>query len=81
VAVLDEDLRRACLKALTLSRGACRAFAQAMTWEESARHFLDNVAHAAALPGLVPGLRSFDLPAIQPPNSPGHALPAATARK
>jgi glycosyltransferase involved in cell wall biosynthesis len=43
VGVLDSDLRQACLEALHLSRAACRAFAQGMTWEESARRFLGHV--------------------------------------
>lgn len=46
VGVLDADLRKACLAALTLSRDACRAFALGMTWEESARCFLSNVKRA-----------------------------------
>src|SRR5262249_6912383 len=40
VAVLDEDLRAACLRALVLSRTHCRAFAESMSWDESARCFL-----------------------------------------
>jgi glycosyltransferase involved in cell wall biosynthesis len=43
VGILDGDLRTACLGALSLSRETCRAFAQEMTWEASARHFLANV--------------------------------------
>ena len=43
VAVLDEDLRGACLKALALSREACRGFAERMSWEASARCFLAHV--------------------------------------
>jgi glycosyltransferase involved in cell wall biosynthesis len=46
IAVLAEDLRAACLDALTLSRTDCRAFAETMTWEESARCFLANVERA-----------------------------------
>jgi len=46
VAVLDEDLRAACLDALALSRPACRAFAETMSWEESARGFLANLERA-----------------------------------
>jgi len=46
VGVLDEDLQRACLEALECSREECRAFALKMTWEESARIFLDHVAQA-----------------------------------
>jgi glycosyltransferase involved in cell wall biosynthesis len=43
VAALDEDLRSACLKALTIPRAACRRYAEAMTWEESARCFIGNL--------------------------------------
>ncbi len=51
VAVVDEDLRAACLKALALSRTACRAHAETMSWEASARCFLENVERASsALP-------------------------------
>jgi glycosyltransferase involved in cell wall biosynthesis len=44
VGVLDEDLRTAALRALTIDRAACRAFASRMTWERCARMFLDNLA-------------------------------------
>jgi glycosyltransferase involved in cell wall biosynthesis len=47
VAALDADLRAACLKALTLSRTQCRAFALGKTWEASARIFLANVRRVA----------------------------------
>ncbi len=43
VGVLDEDLRRACLAALGLSRQACRAFALDHSWERSAGQFLRNL--------------------------------------
>jgi len=43
VGALDSDLGAACLKALTLSREACRAFALTMTWRRSARCFIANV--------------------------------------
>jgi glycosyltransferase involved in cell wall biosynthesis len=46
LGVLDEDLRRACLEALELSRADCRAFALTMSWEASARIFLEHVAKA-----------------------------------
>ncbi|HLH93758.1 MAG TPA: glycosyltransferase family 1 protein [Xanthobacteraceae bacterium] len=49
VAALDEDLRAACLKSLTLSRAACRAYAKTMTWDESARCFLNNLKSSGAL--------------------------------
>ena len=47
VGVLDEDLRRACLGALDLSRTVCREFALSRTWEKSARLFVQHVAEAA----------------------------------
>jgi hypothetical protein len=47
VAALDENLRAACLRALALPRAACRQYAESMSWDESARCFLDNVAHAS----------------------------------
>jgi glycosyltransferase involved in cell wall biosynthesis len=42
VGALNEDLRAACLEALTVSRGVCREFALARTWEKSARQFLSH---------------------------------------
>ena len=50
VGVLDEDLRRACLEALELSRHDCRDFALDMTWEASARTFIEHVANATHNP-------------------------------
>jgi glycosyltransferase involved in cell wall biosynthesis len=47
VGALDEDLRAACLGALKVSRQACRDFALTMTWEKSARLFVQHVADAA----------------------------------
>ena len=46
--VLDEDLRAACLKALTIPREAPPAWAQRFTWDESARQFLDAVEMSRA---------------------------------
>jgi 1,2-diacylglycerol 3-alpha-glucosyltransferase/glucuronosyltransferase len=48
IGVLDDDLRRACLAALGISRSACRAFALDHTWEMSARQFLGH-AHTVAV--------------------------------
>jgi len=41
--VLDEDLRKACLEALTIPREQAREYSMRFTWEESARQFLDNI--------------------------------------
>jgi glycosyltransferase involved in cell wall biosynthesis len=54
VAVLDEDLRAACLKALGLSREACRAFAKTRSWDDSARAFLDNIERAGVVGSTTP---------------------------
>src|SRR3981189_561674 len=46
IGVLDEDLRTACMRALHVSRKACRSFALSRSWEVSARQFrghLDRV--------------------------------------
>lgn len=48
VGALDEDLRAACMSALTLSREACRTFALAHSWENSARQFIQHVSRVAA---------------------------------
>ena len=47
VGVLDEDLRKACLGALTISREACRDHAMTYTWDRSARQF---IGHLRSLP-------------------------------
>lgn len=41
--VLDADLRKACLDALTIPRQKARDFALRFTWEQSARQFLANI--------------------------------------
>lgn len=43
VGALDDDLRAACLAALTLSRDACREFAASRSWGACAQVFIDNV--------------------------------------
>jgi glycosyltransferase involved in cell wall biosynthesis len=66
VGVLNDDLRAACLEALTVSRQACVEFAAGHTWEASARVFVehardvratgpesDTVQFAAERPGFV----------------------------
>jgi glycosyltransferase involved in cell wall biosynthesis len=44
IGALDHDLRAACLRALTMSRETCRAFALERSWENSARQFIGNLA-------------------------------------
>jgi glycosyltransferase involved in cell wall biosynthesis len=48
VGYLDEDLRRAAMRALTIDRTACRDYALRFSWERCARQFLDNIHHAHA---------------------------------
>jgi glycosyltransferase involved in cell wall biosynthesis len=43
VGALDQDLRAACLKALEISRQACRDFALQYSWENCARQFIDHL--------------------------------------
>jgi len=47
IGVLDEDLRAACLAALKIPRAACRDFALAYSWENSARQFIGHVEKVA----------------------------------
>jgi glycosyltransferase involved in cell wall biosynthesis len=47
VGALDADLRLACLAALECSREACRNFAGRLTWQNSARIFLQHVTEGA----------------------------------
>jgi glycosyltransferase involved in cell wall biosynthesis len=47
VAVLDEDLRAACLQAMSIPRKACRAFALKRSWRASAEQFVGNLVPAA----------------------------------
>jgi glycosyltransferase involved in cell wall biosynthesis len=66
--VLDEDLRAACLKALTLSREDAREHSMRFTWKESARQFLENIEASrsdlklkvATSPGPVRSARAFE---------------------
>jgi glycosyltransferase involved in cell wall biosynthesis len=46
VGALDEDLRRAALKALELPRARCREHALRFSWSACARQFLDQLAPA-----------------------------------
>ena len=46
IAVLDEDLKDACLRALTIPRASCRSFALTRSWRASAEQFLANLAPA-----------------------------------
>jgi glycosyltransferase involved in cell wall biosynthesis len=49
VGALDEDLKSACLKALTISRADCRAFALTRSWEQSTRQFISHCRPSSRL--------------------------------
>jgi glycosyltransferase involved in cell wall biosynthesis len=49
VGALNDDLRAACLSALTISPQACLEFAARHTWEASARAFVENIGNARAV--------------------------------
>jgi glycosyltransferase involved in cell wall biosynthesis len=49
VGVLNDDLRMACLTAMTIPSQACLAFAAKHTWEASARAFVENITNVRAL--------------------------------
>jgi glycosyltransferase involved in cell wall biosynthesis len=55
IGALDDDLRAACLRALQISREACRAFALGHSWENSARQFIGHVSKIAAGDSLTAG--------------------------
>jgi glycosyltransferase involved in cell wall biosynthesis len=48
VGVLNDDLRIACLAAMTIAPQACVAFAAKHTWETSARAFVENITNVRA---------------------------------
>jgi len=48
IAVLDDDLRDACLRARHISRDSCRNFALTRSWRASAEQFLANLAPVGA---------------------------------
>jgi glycosyltransferase involved in cell wall biosynthesis len=52
IGVLNEDLRTACMRALWISREACREFALGFSWENSARQFIRH-AHKVATGAVV----------------------------
>jgi glycosyltransferase involved in cell wall biosynthesis len=60
IGALDEDLRAACLRALKLSREACREFALTRSWTSSARQFIAHVGRVAV---RQPQVRAAHVPA------------------
>jgi glycosyltransferase involved in cell wall biosynthesis len=65
IGAIDNDLRSACLRALTMSREACRSFALARSWENSARQFIGNLTALQPSRALRPSRRVAGQSAVQ----------------
>jgi len=59
VGVIDEDLRAASLKALQISREACRAYALSYSWERSASQYLGHARQAARMAAPADGVAAL----------------------
>ena len=65
IGALDQDLRSASLRALTMSREACRNFALERSWENSARQFIGNLTALQPSRSLRPVRRAPAQSAVQ----------------
>jgi glycosyltransferase involved in cell wall biosynthesis len=65
IGALDTDLRAGCLRALTMSREACRNFALERSWENSARQFIGNLTALQPSRSLRPVRRVAKQSAVQ----------------
>jgi glycosyltransferase involved in cell wall biosynthesis len=65
IGALDTDLRSACIRALGMSREACRNFALARSWENSARQFIGNLTPLQPSRSLRPARRVAGTSAVQ----------------
>jgi len=65
IGALDNDLRSACLRALTMSRETCRSFALERSWENSARQFIGNLSALQPSRSLRPARRMAARGAVQ----------------
>ena len=65
IGALDTDLRSACIRALGMSREACRNFALARSWENSARQFIGNLTALQPSRSLRPARRVASTSAVQ----------------
>jgi len=65
VGALDEDLRSACIRALSMSRETCRNFALERSWENSARQFIGNLSALQPSRALRPAHRMAGTSAVQ----------------
>jgi glycosyltransferase involved in cell wall biosynthesis len=65
IGAIDADLRSAALRALTMSREACRGFALSRSWENSARQFIGNLTALQPSRALRPVRRAPATSAVQ----------------
>jgi glycosyltransferase involved in cell wall biosynthesis len=65
VGALDTNLRSACIRALSMSREACRSFALERSWENSARQFIGNLSALQPSRSLQPTRRLASQSAVQ----------------
>ncbi len=65
IGALDENLRKACLGALAMSRETCRNFALERSWENSARQFIGNLTALQPSRSLRPAVRVPGTSAVQ----------------
>jgi len=65
IGALDNDLRSACIRALDMSREACRNFALERSWENSARQFIGNLTALQPSRSLRPTPRVAGQSAVQ----------------
>src|SRR5450432_3631991 len=65
IGALDTDLRNACIRALAMSREACRNFALERSWENSARQFIGNLSALQPSRSLRPARRVAAQSAVQ----------------
>jgi glycosyltransferase involved in cell wall biosynthesis len=65
IGALDHDLRSACLRAVGMSRQACRNFALERSWENSARQFIGNLTALQPSRSLQPTWRVAGRSAVQ----------------
>lgn len=65
VGALDADLRSACIRALGMSRDACRNFALERSWENSARQFIGNLSALQPTRSLRPAIGPSTHGAVQ----------------
>jgi glycosyltransferase involved in cell wall biosynthesis len=72
--VLDEDLGRAALAALAISRDRCRQYASSYRWSDSAGQFLDAVKQGGTAQPRPPGERKSAEVRLQAPSG-WHVLP------